>query len=156
MRPDMRDFDPATATAEEILFAARWLVGKTVAETDFSDPSALEQPSSAHNKGAVGRVYEEYFNISQNSDPRPDFIDAGIELKSTGVYLDGDGETRQKERLSLRMMGTFDPAEEWPTSSLSNRSSTTCSSSTTATEPGTRSGRSRRSGSCTGYRARTS
>ncbi len=117
----MRDFDPAAATGEEILLAARWLVGKTVAEIGFSDPSALRLPSTAHNKGAVGRVYEEYFNISQNSDPRPDFIGAGIELKSTGVYLHADGETRHKERLSLRMMGTFDPTEEWPTSSLRSK-----------------------------------
>jgi len=114
----MSTFDPRTASEEEIWAAASWLEGKTLREIGYTDPRLLEVTSSKHTKNLVGDVYESYFNIRRNSDPRPDFIGAGIELKSTGLKVRHDGTVGQKERLSLTMMGALDPDEDWATSTL--------------------------------------
>jgi len=72
-------------------------------------------------KGVASGVYEEYFNIAPNSSRSPDFALAGIELKTTGLRLKVDGSVGQKERLSLTMMGRFNPAESWQTSHLRSK-----------------------------------
>lgn len=57
------------------------------------------------NKGGVGGfVEEEVFGIEPNSDPEPDFIDAGIELKTTPVRQNQNGTWSSKERLVLNMI----------------------------------------------------
>lgn len=50
-------------------------------------------------KGAIGTVIEEsWFGYTPNSDPEPDFPEAGVELKVT-PYLQGKNGIRAKERL---------------------------------------------------------
>ena len=57
-------FEYRTATRAEISTVAQTLVGKRL--IDF-DPTAPMVPSSARNKGAVGKVYETAFGIEPNS-----------------------------------------------------------------------------------------
>jgi DNA mismatch repair protein MutH len=116
-RPDMSDFDPVSASEDQILEAAAWLEGKTLAQIAGKSPG-LRRPSSDKTKNVVADVYEGFFNITKNSDPQADFIAAGIELKSTGLRLLARGGVGRKERLSLKQMGGFDPNEEWETSRL--------------------------------------
>ena len=108
----------ATASESAILTAAEWLVGKTLREIGHPSSATLESPASNRTKHIPGHIYERYFNIPQNSDPRPDFVGANIELKSTGLIVRGDGSVGQKERISLRMMGAFNPDEAWDASGL--------------------------------------
>ncbi len=72
-------------------------------------------PSSAKNKGAVGKVYEFAFGIEPNSRPEADFPGAGIELKSVPIRI-VTGEARAKERVSLTMINFLTlPSEQWDT-----------------------------------------
>jgi DNA mismatch repair protein MutH len=54
-----------------------------------------------HNKGGFGQMIEElYFKYHPNSNPGPDFKEAGMELKATGLKkLKKTGEYQIKERL---------------------------------------------------------
>lgn len=111
----MESFPYRTASAEEIAERARSLVGRTLIELY---PSAPMVPSSPATKGVVGRIYEAYFDIPQNSIAGPDFPGAGIELKSVPILLTGS-EARAKERISVGMID-FDRlrVEVWDTASV--------------------------------------
>ena len=64
------------STKIEILERAKQLIGIQFKEIDTKG-------ILSSGKGAVGNLIQEcWFNIPVNSDPRPDFIDAGIELKA--------------------------------------------------------------------------
>jgi DNA mismatch repair protein MutH len=118
MHDHMSGFDPRAATEQEILRAAGWLEGKTLAQIGYRRPDLLLLPSSNRTKHIPGHVYEGYFNIVPDSDPRPDFRGAAIELKSTGLMVRFDGGIGQKERVSLQMLGTHKPEETWATTAL--------------------------------------
>lgn len=61
------------------------------------------------HKGGLGNFVEKsVFNIEPNSDPHPDFIDAGIELKVTPLKSNNDGTLVSKERLVLNMIDYFE------------------------------------------------
>ncbi len=55
-------------------------------------------------KGNFGQLLERhYFKYELNSDTRPDFVEAGLELKSTGI-VPGKAGWEAKERLKLNMI----------------------------------------------------
>lgn len=57
------------------------------------------------NKGSYGNAIQEYyFHIKPNSDPHPDFKEAGLELKATPVKRNAKGEFVAKERLFFTMI----------------------------------------------------
>lgn len=81
----------------------------------FNTEESLDSPESkkysdSHNdknyKGKLGNLIEEcYFRYEPNNDPRPDFPEAGVELKVTPYKVVGKKkELRAKERLSLTMI----------------------------------------------------
>lgn len=104
---------------ESIRDYAKLLIGKSLEETvgkyDLDD---------ATNKGKLGTLVEEYhyqYRPANNSNHEPDFSEAGVELKVTGVVpkkSDGSGY-KAKERLVLTMIHYFGLAdEEWDNSTF--------------------------------------
>ena len=84
-------------TAEEILIKAKSAVGKTLGVIDVNQ--RLEE-----GKGGVGHVIEEsLFEYKINSSSRPDFPEAGVELKVTPFIKKKNGYTA-KERLVLNII----------------------------------------------------
>lgn len=79
-------------TKEEILAKGREAIGIPLRYIDKHD-------RLKSGKGAVGSVLEEsWFGYSINSESRPDFKDAGVELKATPFIYTKNGR-RAKERL---------------------------------------------------------
>lgn len=104
--------DGASASRDEILAATDRLLGKTFGDIDAAI-NGMADDERARSKHGVANVIEEgYFNIPINSDSRPDFVDAGIELKVTPLRLTGGDELlRPKERLVLCMCDYTEIAE---------------------------------------------
>ena len=93
----------------EILAHAQNLHGKTL--RDIIDKDKIEEVeklviSKTGNKGLFGLLTELYgFNIEPNNIPEPDFPDAGIELKTTGIKISKKKRLwSAKERLSFSMI----------------------------------------------------
>ena len=60
------------------------------------------------NKGNLGQIIEEnFFHYACNSDSRPDFYEAGVELKVTPYKINKNGSISAKERLILTMIDYF-------------------------------------------------
>jgi DNA mismatch repair protein MutH len=56
-------------------------------------------------KGNFGQILEKfYFGYEPNSDAEPDFIEVGMELKSSPLKTLKNGEFRSKERLVLNII----------------------------------------------------
>jgi DNA mismatch repair protein MutH len=56
-------------------------------------------------KGKFGQILEKYyFGYEPNSNPEPDFLNTGIELKSSPLKLLKNSEFRSKERLVLNLI----------------------------------------------------
>ncbi len=73
------------------------------------------------NKGDLGNMVERYYYRYQpdNTTHKPDFPEAGVELKTTGVLRRSDGSYKAKERLVLTMINYINIVdEEWGNSSL--------------------------------------
>ena len=89
-------YDPESA--DSILEYAGRLEGKTLREA--TDLGEIADP---HNRrGAFGNALEEYyFHIEPNSRPTADFDGAGLELKSTPLKKNKNGELSAKERLVI-------------------------------------------------------
>lgn len=67
--------------------------------------SAGKQYDSTAYKGGAGNLIEErYFAYDANSDERPDFPEAGVELKTTCYDVKKDGEPSAGERLVVTMV----------------------------------------------------
>ncbi|MBH1979964.1 DNA mismatch repair protein [Candidatus Saccharibacteria bacterium] len=107
-------YDPTSP--ESILEFAKGLTGKTLAEA--VDMSGVQE--NMKHKGKLGTMVEQYyFGYDPNSEQGPDFAEAGVELKTTGVKKKSDGSYMAKERLSLTMIDYMKLAEEdWSNSSL--------------------------------------
>lgn len=71
-------------------------------------------------KGNFGQILEKfYFGYEPNSDAEPDFLEAGIELKSSPLKTLKNGEYRSKERLVLNIINYLEVhKEEFETSSF--------------------------------------
>lgn len=68
---------------------------------------------SKRNKGNLGQMIEEkFFHYSCNSDSRPDFYEAGVELKVTPYKENRNGTISAKERLILTMIDYFKVVDE--------------------------------------------
>ena len=64
-------------------------------------------------KGGLEQMIEElFFEYPINSDPGPDFKEAGLELKGTGLYKQKSGELQIKERLVCDMIDYCAVVEE--------------------------------------------
>ena len=71
-------------------------------------------------KGNFGQILEKfYFGYEPNSDAEPDFLEAGLELKSSPLKTLKNGEYRSKERLVLNIINYLEVhKEEFETSSF--------------------------------------
>jgi DNA mismatch repair protein MutH len=110
----MVDYDYDPKSPESILSAAKKLTGKTLR---YFMPSDITNEA---NKGDLGTLVENYFFFIQpGNSPEPDFKEANLELKTTGLVKRPDGSYRAKERLVLTMINYETLAEEsWATSSF--------------------------------------
>jgi len=101
---------------ESILEFARGLSGKSLAQA--TDLTGVVQNLS--NKGDLGSMVERYYfhHVPPNTHA-PDFAEAGVELKTTGVVKTKQNEYRAKERLVLTMINYVTLAnEDWTANSL--------------------------------------
>lgn len=93
----MKDHPYDKTVAEDILRYARELVDRSLVEV--IGPQLRDHGISG--KGNFGQVLERhYFLYELNSDTLPDFPEAGLELKTTGILPDAQS-WRAKERLKL-------------------------------------------------------
>ena len=111
-------FDPLTATADEIAARAQQLIGRPIGR--FVNATKSVKEGVGTNKGRYGLLVERYFNIVPNSRPEPDFLAAGIELKSVPlIRRPGRGGLRAKERTTVTMIDYHELAEErWDAASV--------------------------------------
>lgn len=102
-------------TQEEILIRGTEAIGKTVRQID-----KYGRIDSDGIKGSIGHVVEEsLYGYKINSDAEPDFPEAGVELKVSGVIKDKNGY-KAKERLVLNIINymkeaytTFETSSFW-------------------------------------------
>lgn len=88
-------------SADSIIAFAKKLKGQTLRE---ACDVAIEE-HGYKGKGNFGQVLERfYFGCEPNSDSEPDFVEAGIELKSSPLKILKNGEFRSKERLVLNII----------------------------------------------------
>lgn len=103
------------------------MIGKTfrqLIEKDKSRPATTLRENDAvygsseisetkRNKGNLGQIIEEkFFHYACNSDSRPDFYEAGVELKVTPYRINQNGSLSAKERLILTMIDYFQVVNE--------------------------------------------
>lgn len=104
---------------ESLVDFARGLSGKTLAEA--VDMTLATE--NVKNKGDLGSLIEKYyFQYEPNSYHGPDFVEAGVELKTTGVLRKSQGGYKAKERLVLTMINYVTLVNEhWDDSSLMDK-----------------------------------
>ena len=108
-------------SAISIVEYAKGLKGKTLRQ-------ACEVEIEKHGfsgKGNFGQILEKfYFGYEPNSDAEPDFLEAGIELKSSPLKILKNGEFRSKERLVLNIINYLEVyKEEFESSSFWKKNS---------------------------------
>ncbi len=93
-----------------------WL--RETSEYGVSEVSAVKR-----NKGNLGQIIEErFFHYTCNNDARPDFEEAGVELKVTPYKVGTNGRLSAKERLILTMIDYFTVVnEEFESSHMWNK-----------------------------------
>jgi DNA mismatch repair protein MutH len=104
---------------ESIYNYAKRLTGKTLAEV----VKITENAGNARSRGNLGSLIEKYFfeHVPPNIH-LPDFAEAKLELKTTGLVKDSKGNFKAKERLVLTMIQYKSLANErWESSSLLNK-----------------------------------
>lgn len=83
---------------------AKPLIGHTLREIVGDDAIAGFKPDR-NAKGLLGQMVEElYYHYKPNSSPEPDFKEAGVELKTTGLKQLKDLSLQIKERLVIDMI----------------------------------------------------
>ena len=99
----MRDYDETDALSIESY--SQNLIGHSFAELCPIEYTA--------NKGNLGQIVEKYFfHYDCNNDSRPDFPEAGVELKVTPFKELKNGKFSAKERLILTMINYMKIVEE--------------------------------------------
>lgn len=74
---------------------------------------SLDVNVTKRNKGNLGQIIEEkFFHYQCNSESRPDFYEAGVELKVTPYKENKNGSLSAKERLILTMIDYFQVVNE--------------------------------------------
>lgn len=104
------------SSVDSIVQFAKGLTGKSLSEV-VNLPGEIENQK---NRGNLGLLIENYyFEISPGSSQAPDFPEAGLELKTTGVLKSSDGTFKAKERLVLKMINYETiVGETWESSEL--------------------------------------
>ncbi len=96
-------------SVDSIIEFAKKLKGQTLREACGSEIEKHEYKG----KGNFGQILEKfYFGYEPNSDAEPDFIEAGIELKSSPLKTLKNGEFRSKERLVLNIINYLEVHKE--------------------------------------------
>lgn len=96
-------------SASSIVEFAQKLKNKTLRETCGEE---IEQHGYS-GKGNFGQILEKYyFGYEPNSVAEPDFIEVGIELKSSPLKTLKNGEYRSKERLVLNIINYLEVYKE--------------------------------------------
>lgn len=94
---------------QEIEIISKSTLGKSI--EDIMNEEVVTIDNSGVNKGGLGQLVEQYlFGIQNNSEPEPDFMPAGIELKVTPYKRIKGGKLSAKERLVLNIINYMD---EW-------------------------------------------
>jgi len=108
------DYDASSKAS--ILATAKKLTGKTLNES-CTIPREIQNKA---NKGDLGILVENYFfGINPGNSAKPDFPEAGLELKTTGLVRRRDGSLKAKERLSLTSLNFMEIVkEDWITSTF--------------------------------------
>lgn len=103
---------------------AEKMIGKTFQQIcDEDTESTLKAVAEGQNynvqhenkkrKGGLGELIEErYFHYEANSDQRPDFAEAGVELKVTPYKKNKNGTLSAKERLIITMIDYYSVIDE--------------------------------------------
>lgn len=103
---------------------AQRLIGKSFQDVIDEDQQNLtiresssygvsEVSETKRNKGNLGQIIEEkFFHYKCNNDARPDFPEAGVELKVTPYKVSANGKLSAKERLILTMIDYFSVVDE--------------------------------------------
>jgi len=103
------EFKGDTATEAEVLAHAKRLRGRKLRDVLPSVGRVSE--SKPGDKGAVGQLVERAFGLPRSSEQRPDFGDAGIELKVVPLKRSARS-VRSKERTSVTMIDYFALVDE--------------------------------------------
>lgn len=118
----LRDYDETDPISIEQY--AQKLIGKTFAdicqEDDMEKTGVVRETAdyeisheNKKRKGGLGEIIEErFFHYQSNSDSRPDFDKAGVELKVTPYKRNKNGSIVAKERLIITMIDYFKVIEE--------------------------------------------
>ncbi len=118
-----KGYDETSAT--DIERYGKKLVGRTfrqIVEADSHNTSAtINSDGGFDKKGGLGILLEErYFHYKANNDARPDFDEAGVELKVTPYKINSKNEKVAKERLVISMIDymnvvneSFDDSHMW-------------------------------------------
>ena len=106
---------------ESIISYAKNLEGKSISEK--FKVGELNQKYEA--KGYFGQLVERiYFGIQNNSRPEPDFLDVGMELKTSPLKMNGKNRFLSKERLVLGIINYPDlPNQEFESSDFWRKNS---------------------------------
>lgn len=84
-----------------------------VANNEYEYEALVDYYKSPYGKGSLGNLLERlYFFYQPNSDPRPDFPKAGVELKVTPYEYTKKGDLKAGERLVLSMIPFDRPLED--------------------------------------------
>lgn len=112
----MEPFDYNPESAESIVSYAERLIGYSLADLF----PRHEEVANRRNRGDLGGMVQKlFFGLEADSRSEADFLNAGLELKTTGVRWGSNGGFVAKERLVLRMIDyEAIVEEEWETSSL--------------------------------------
>lgn len=103
-------------SVESIYDYAMTLTNKSLAEV-VDLPSGIVNNRDRGNLGSLVEIY--FFQHKAPNDHNPDFLGAGLELKTTGVKRSTTGGFRAKERLVLGMIDFQKIAtENWDTSAF--------------------------------------
>lgn len=108
-------FDYDQKNPEDIELHAKKLIGKTFRDVlrDANVASDIEEVyMNKGRKGKLGNLIEEYhFGYRINSDSRPDFDEAGVELKVSPYEMKKNGELIAGERIVISMINYNGPLE---------------------------------------------
>ena len=113
------NFNYEKNSAEGIYLHALQLTGKSLSNT-------LDLPENLENlkdRGQLGTLVEKYyFHIEPPNNHNPDFPEAGVELKVTGVLKHKSGKFVAKERLVLTMINYDHIVKEtWASNAFYNK-----------------------------------
>jgi DNA mismatch repair protein MutH len=108
------------SSVQSIMEFAKRLTGHSLSEVEFIP----KEIANSNNKGDLGTLVETfYFRHTPGNFRGPDFFEAGLELKTTGVVPTRNGGYRAKERLVMSIINYEELAEEtWETSSFLKKS----------------------------------